>query len=49
MPELPEAEYMVRRLAECAPTTKIQSLTILRPSLVAPQSPDELTATVTWP
>ena len=47
MPELPEAEYMVRRLAECAPTARIEAVTILRPSLIAPQSPDELTATVT--
>jgi formamidopyrimidine-DNA glycosylase len=46
VPELPEAEYMVRRLAECAPATKIREVTILRPSLIAPQSPDELVATV---
>lgn len=46
MPELPEAEYMVRRLAECAPSTRIREVTILRPSLIAPQSPDDLAATL---
>ncbi len=42
MPELPEAEYMVRRLVECAPGVRIREVTVLRASLIAPQSPDEL-------
>lgn len=37
MPELPEAEYMVRRLEECAPHAHIRRVRILRDSLVEPQ------------
>lgn len=36
MPELPEAEYMVRRLRECAPAAAIVKARILRESVVAP-------------
>jgi formamidopyrimidine-DNA glycosylase len=40
MPELPEAEYMVRRLLENpGPGPVIAQARVLRPSLVAPQSP----------
>jgi formamidopyrimidine-DNA glycosylase len=46
VPELPEAEYMGRRLAECAPTARLGEMHILRPSLIAPQSPDEVAAAV---
>ena len=46
MPELPEAEYMVRRLVEFAPGVRIREVTVLRASLIAPQSPDELAAIV---
>ena len=46
MPELPEAEYMVRRLEECAPGVRIGEMTVLRASLIAPQSPDEVVETV---
>lgn len=34
MPELPEAEYMVRRLRECAPAAAVKRVQILRPSVV---------------
>jgi len=46
VPELPEAEYMVRRLVEFAPGVRIREVTVLRASLIAPQSPDELAAIV---
>jgi formamidopyrimidine-DNA glycosylase len=40
MPELPEAEYMVRRLEESpGPGLRILEAKVLRPSLIAPQSP----------
>lgn len=38
MPELPEAEYMVRRLAECAGGAVIERVKVLRASAVAPQT-----------
>jgi len=37
---------MVRRLVECAPEARIREATVLRASLIAPQSPDELAETV---
>lgn len=37
---------MVRRLEECAPGVRIREVTVLRGSLIAPQSPDELSETV---
>ena len=42
MPELPEAEYMVRRLAEAVPRGKIVSAAVLRPTTVQPHRPREL-------
>jgi formamidopyrimidine-DNA glycosylase len=38
MPELPEAEYMVRRLIECADSAVIERVRVLRASAVAPQT-----------
>ena len=42
MPELPEAEYMVRRLEEAVPRARIVSATVLRARTVEPHRPREL-------
>lgn len=42
MPELPEAEYMVRRLAEDVPRARIASASVLRALSVQPQRPPDL-------
>ncbi|MBM3794974.1 MAG: hypothetical protein FJW31_13100 [Acidobacteria bacterium] len=45
MPELPEAEYMVRRLAEAVPPrARIVEARVLRPKTVEPHRPRELEA-----
>lgn len=44
MPELPEAEYMVRRLQESpGPGVRVERARVLRASLIAPQSPNIVT------
>jgi formamidopyrimidine-DNA glycosylase len=42
MPELPEAEYMVRRLAEAVPRGRIASAAVLRALSVEPHRPRDL-------
>lgn len=42
MPELPEAEYMVRRLTAYAPAARIRDVQILRSGVVEPQSVDQV-------
>ncbi len=42
MPELPEAEYMMRRLAECVPSGRIASAEVLRVRTVEPHRPRDL-------
>jgi formamidopyrimidine-DNA glycosylase len=49
MPELPEAEYMVRRLAECAGEAVIDRVRVLRPSAVAPQKARHVCRTARGP